>query len=397
MFPCREMLLESPVPTPTTAVLSCRVPSPAGTPHRLRQWSTASRWLLLAILMLGCTGTDGAADDSTMARAASDTRIDLTGAGATFPYPLYASWFNEYAQQSKVRINYLSVGSGTGITRMLDGTVDFGASEAPLSDVDMAAASAPIVQVPTVLGAVAVTYNLPELSRPLNVSGEVLARIFLGQVTRWDDSLLSALNPGVTLPALDIRVVHRADASGTSFVFSDYLSAVSTEWSSGPGRGKDVVWPAGSGGRGNEGVAGDVKATHGAIGYVEVLYARQNHLPVAHVRNRAGRFISPMPYEIAAAAAGVMDAAPANRDLRLSLVNAPGANAYPIASFSWILLSPDRIGRQKTRQLIDFLRWSMTDGVDATIRLGYVALPTITATRVLDLLDSLTATLPPAS
>ncbi len=378
-------------PDPTQLFIVHRRSALAGVASGHRRRSLAFGVLALVAATLGCVAQDGTPGDSLTARAASDLRVDLTGAGATFPYPLYASWFNEYAQISDVRINYLSVGSGAGIARMLDGSADFGATEAPMSDADVAAAALPVLQVPTVLGAVAVTYNLPELSRPLNVSGEILAGIFLGQITRWNDPPLQALNPGAALPSLDIRVVHREDASGTSFVFSDYLATISREWSAGPGRGKTVVWPVGVGGRGNEGVAGEVKQTHGAVGYVEVLYARQNHLPVAHVRNRAGRFVSPMPYEIAAAAASVMDAAPDHRDLRLSLVNAPGTNAYPITSFSWILLSPDRIGRDKTRQLIAFLRWSMTDGVDATIRLGYVALPTVTATRVLDLLDSLAA------
>jgi phosphate transport system substrate-binding protein len=317
--------------------------------------------------------------------------VDLTGAGATFPYPLYSRWFNDYAQRTNVRINYQSIGSGGGIRQVLAKTVDFGATDVPMSDAELSQGAIRIIHIPTVLGAVAITYNLPSLSTPLNLSGDVIADIFLGRVAKWNDPRIAALNPTVSLPSADILVVHRADGSGTSFILSDYLTTVSPPWAAGPGRGKDVLWPVGIGGKGNEGVAGQVKQMVGAIGYLEVVYARQNHLPVAHVRNRAGRFISPMPVEIASAATSVpLDTV--RHDLRVSLVDAPGDHAYPIASFTWMLLAPDAIGATKTRQLVDFLRWALLRGGDMASALGYVALPPATAAAVLAQLDALVPT-----
>lgn len=349
------------------------------------------RLLLLGLLIASaCSESRDArgAADSVALPDATGTRVDLIGAGATFPYPLYARWFNEYATRSNVRINYQSIGSGEGVRQMLAGAVDFGATEVPMTDGELSQSSSAIVHIPTALGAVGITYNLPELSRPLRLSGEVLADIFLGTITRWNDERLRALNPGAPLPSSEIRVVHRADGSGTTYILSDYLTTVSPRWAGGPSRGLDVQWPLGVGGKGNEGVAGQVKETIGAIGYLEVVYARQNRLPVAHVRNRAGRFVSPMPFEIASAAAGVADSSTL-RGLRRSLVDAQGEQAYPIASFTWILLSPARIGDQKTQKIVAFLRWALSDGSDIASSLGYVALPTVTASPVLDLLDSL--------
>jgi phosphate transport system substrate-binding protein len=345
-----------------------------------------------AVLLVACGAREtSATTDTASARAAEATRVDLTGAGATFPYPLYARWFNEYSQRSNVRINYHSVGSGEGIRRLLDGAVDFGATESPMSEEELARAPAPIIHIPTILGAVAITYNLPALKRPLKVSGDVLADIFLGRITRWNDKRLVALNPGEALPAGHVTVVHRTDASGTTFIFADYLSTVSDRWRSGPGKGRQLEWPTGVGGAGNEGIAAQVKQTVGAIGYVEVVYARQNRLPVAHVRNRAGRFISPMPFEVAAAAAGNPSAADHGFDGQRSLVDAPGNQAYPIASFTWILLSPDRLGPAKLRQLRSFLRWALVDGSSIASSMGYVALPSVAATRVIGLLDTLSS------
>ncbi len=346
--------------------------------------------VLLGVSLGACASDTPRGSDST-AVASAGVRVDLTGAGATFPYPLYSRWFNDYAQRTNVRINYQSIGSGAGIRQVLEGTVDFGATDVPMTDAELAQARTPIVHIPTVLGAVAVTYNLPELKRPLRLSGEVLADIFLGRLTRWNDERIAALNPSVPLPNSDILVVHRADGSGTSYIFSDYLTVVSPSWAAGPGRGKDVRWPTGIGGRGNEGVAGQVKQMIGAIGYLEVVYARQNHLPVAHIQNQSGRFISPMPYEIAAAAANAMEDAAPGTDLRLSLVNARGNQAYPITSFTWMLLSPAHIGPVKSQQLVEFLQWALVNGGDMASTLGYVALPTVTSSRVLDLLDTMAA------
>jgi phosphate transport system substrate-binding protein len=357
-------------------------------------------WRVAIVALLGvtisCQGRDrGARDAGTVA---SGVRVDLTGAGATFPYPLYARWFNEYAQRTNVRINYQSIGSGGGIRQVVERTVDFGATDVPMSDDELTRAGTRILHIPTVIGAVAITYNLPELTRPLQLSGEILADIFLGRVTRWNDARIAELNPGARLPATDILVVHRADGSGTSYIFSDYLAAVSPAWAAGPGRGKDVRWPVGIGGKGNEGVAGQVKQMAGALGYLEVVYARQNRLPVVHIRNREGRFISPMPFEIASAATAVLDtlatmraAAPADADLRISLVNAPGKQSYPIASFTWMLLAPDAIGRAKTEQLVTFLRWALLESGDLASTLGYVPLPSEAASRIVDRLERLAA------
>ena len=359
--------------------------------------------VLAAIAALLATSCSTPSDRTPPADSASTTRapgtqVDLTGAGATFPYPLYARWFNDYAQRTDVRINYQSIGSSGGIEEMLAGTVDFGATDVPMTDAELAGARAPIVHIPTVLGAVAITYNLPTLSRPLRLAGDVVADIFLGRITRWNDPRIVALNPEAVLPDAKIAVVHRADGSGTSYILSDYLSAVSPDWAAGPGRGKEVRWPVGIGGRGNEGVAGQVKATIGAIGYLEVVYARQNRLQIAHLRNRAGRFVSPMPFEVASAAAGATvagtSAATASSaasvgDVQVSLVNAPGDHAYPIASFTWMLISPEAIGEEKTRRLAEFLRWALIEGGDIASQLGYVALPLETANRVIERVDAL--------
>ncbi|WP_396219577.1 phosphate ABC transporter substrate-binding protein PstS [Gemmatimonas sp.] len=358
--------------------------------------------LLAPLLILGACSAppNGDATDRTAsnpaAAAASTTRVDLTGAGATFPYPLYARWFNEYASLTNVRINYQSIGSGGGIRQVVARTVDFGATDVPMTDDELASAGMPVLHIPTVIGAVAITYNLPGLARPLNLSPDVIADIFLGTITRWSDARITALNPKLTLPATDILVVHRADGSGTSYIFSDFLNSVSAAWAAGPGRGKDVRWPVGIGGKGNEGVAGQVKQMPGAIGYLEVVYARQNRLPVAHVRNAAGRFIAPMPFEIASAATAVLEAdrklytadASGAPDLRVSLVNAPGAQSYPIASFTWMLVAPTAIGAQKSRQLAAFVRWALLENPDVASTLGYVPLPSEAAARIVDRLDA---------
>jgi len=350
-----------------------------------------THWPIAVALLATLAACRGAGEraGSTDSLPPSGTRVDLTGAGATFPYPLYSRWFNEYATKTNVRINYQSIGSGGGIRQVLARTVDFGATDVPMSDAEIAASGMPIEHVPTVLGAVAITYNLPTLKRPLNLAGDVIADIFLGRITKWNDPRIAALNPTESLPDSDILVVHRADGSGTSYIFSDYLAEVSPAWAAGPGRGKDVLWPAGIGGKGNEGVAGQVKQMVGAIGYLEVVYARQNRLPTVHIRNRAGRFVAPMPFEVASAATSV-DGDTVKRDLRASLVNAPSPHAYPIVSFTWMLIAPDAIGRVKTQQLVEFLRWALADGGDMASALGYVALPTETSARVLARLDALT-------
>lgn len=348
--------------------------------------------LAAALFVTACEKRNAATADSM--QGSSSPRIDLTGAGATFPYPLYSRWFNDYARITNVRINYQSIGSGGGIRQMLAHTVDFGATDVPMTNEELASSNVAVEHIPTALGAVAITYNLPEIKVPLRLSGDVIANIFMGRITRWNDPKLKALNPNLELPARDLLVVHRADGSGTSYILSDYLSSVSSEWASGPGRGKDVRWPVGIGGKGNEGVAGQVKAMEGAFGYIEVVYARQNFLPVAHIRNKSGKFASPQAHEISSAAASVTDSLAQTSDLRVSLVNAPGADAYPITSFTWLLVSPSALGPVKTKQLTQFLRWAFKDGETVAGELGYVPLPASTAARVLTRLDALDASSP---
>ena len=301
--------------------------------------------------------------------------VDLTGAGATFPYPIYSKWFNDYAQATGVKINYQSIGSGGGIRQLSEQTVDFGASDSPMSDQELAnAKGGTVLHFPTVMGAVVITYNVPGIAKPLNLSGDVIADIFSGKVTRWNDARIVAQNRGVALPNSDMLVVHRTDGSGTTYIFSDYLSAVSSSWSNTLGRGKEIKWPVGLGGKGNEGVAGQVKQTPGSIGYVELAYAKQNKLPYANVKNASGRYVMPTIASVTAAAAGVK--LPKNTDYRVSIVNAPGKDSYPISSMTWILVYQNQLDRVKGQKLVDFLRWAYTSGEKSAESLDYAPLPT---------------------
>jgi phosphate transport system substrate-binding protein len=309
---------------------------------------------------------------------------NLTGAGATFPYPLYSKWFNEYAAKTGVKINYQSIGSGGGIRQLAEQTVDFGATDAPMSDAELAKAKGgPVLHIPTVLGAVVVTYNLPELTRPLRLDGTTLANVFLGTITRWNDARIAALNPGVKLPSTDILVVHRSDGSGTSYVFTDYLAAVSPAWATKPGKGKEVQWPVGLGGKGNEGVAGQVKQLPGSIGYVELAYAKQNKLSFADLRNAKGEFVTPTISAVTAAAAGAAASLPVNTDYRISIVNAPGRGVYPIASFTWLLVYRNQRDATKGKKLIDFVKWALTDGEKSAAALDYAPLPATMAKQII--------------
>jgi phosphate transport system substrate-binding protein len=300
---------------------------------------------------------------------------DLNGAGATFPYPIYSKWFSDYARETGVRINYQSIGSGGGIRQLTEGTVDFGASAAPMTDAELAKVKTPVLHFPTVLGAVVVTYNVPGVSGALELSGPVLADIFLGKITKWSDSRIAALNQGVKLPSSDILVVHRSDGSGTTYIFSDYLSAVSPAWKSGPGKGKELAWPTGLGAKGNEGVAGQVKQMPGAIGYVELAYAKQNGLAFASIQNASGRFVAPTIESVTAAAAGATSSLPADTDYRISIVNAPGEDAYPISSFTYLLIYANQRDAKKGKALVDFLNWYLAKGEQSAASLDYAPLP----------------------
>lgn len=336
-------------------------------------------FLAAAVVLAACAPEDEQARTDS-AGGTTQTRsggVDLTGAGATFPYPLYSKWFSDYAARTGVKINYQSIGSGGGVRQIIEGTVDFGASDGPMTDEELAKAKGgPILHIPTVMGADVMTYNVEGLSRPLNLTGGVIADIFLGKIKKWNDARIAALNTGVTLPDQDVLVVHRSDGSGTTYIFTDYLSAVSPEWKNGPGRGKEVRWPAGLGAKGNEGVAGQVKQTPGAIGYTELAYAKQNRLAYAAVQNASGEFVLPSIESITAAAAGIMTTLPENTDYRVSIVNAPGAGAYPISSFTWILIYKNQPDADKGKKLVDFLRWALREGDASAAALDYAPLPT---------------------
>ena len=300
---------------------------------------------------------------------------DLTGAGATFPQPLYSKWFNDYAAKTGVKINYQPIGSGGGIRQFLDGTVDFGATDAPMTDEEMSKLKSPAYHIPTVLGAVVITYNIPDLAKPLNLTGPVVAQIFLGKITKWNAPEIVSLNPRVTLPSKDILVVHRSEGSGTTYIFSDYLAAVSPAWAASPGKGKELQWPVGLGGQGNAGVAGQIRQVPGSIGYIELSYARQNKLPYAALKNAAGTFVLPTIQSVTEAAAAVAAKLPTTTDFRVSIVNALAKDAYPISSFTYLLVYETQPDAAKGKKLIDFIKWAIHDGEVDAAKLDYAPLP----------------------
>lgn len=350
--------------------------------------SYAAAIAAVAVALAGCNsgdrsdGGDGAGTRSTSSGAA------LTGAGATFPYPIYSKWFADYARETGVRINYQSIGSGGGIRQLSEGTVDFGASDSPMTDEEMSRAKGPVLHIPTVIGAVVIAYNVPGLRDTIRLTGAEIADIFLGRITRWNDPRLAAQNPGLSLPASDILVVHRSDGSGTTYVFTDYLASVSREWATRVGRGKEVNWPTGLGGKGNEGVAGQVKQTPGSVAYMELAYAKQNGLQVAAIRNASGNYVTPTIESIRAAADGAVAKMPPSTDYRISIVNSPGANAYPISSFTWLLLYRNQLDARKGKLLVDFLRWAMANGDRSAAALDYAPLPDRLDEQLLQRLDS---------
>jgi phosphate transport system substrate-binding protein len=304
----------------------------------------------------------------------------LNGAGATFPYPIYSKWFSEYHKaHSDVQVNYQSIGSGGGIRQVLAGTVDFGASDGPMTDEQLGQAKVKILHVPTVLGAVVPAYNIPGVSGEVKFTPEALAGIFLGKITTWNDKALAAANPGVNFPNQAIVVIHRSDGSGTSYIFTDYLSKVSADWKNGPGKGTSVKWPVGLGGKGNEGVAGMIRQMEGSIGYVELIYALQNKITYGSMKNPAGEFVKASLESVTTAAASVKSM-PA--DFRVSITNAPGKGAYPISSFTWLLIPTRSQDPNKGKILTDLLNWCETDGQKLAADLSYAPLPDTVVAKV---------------
>ena len=319
---------------------------------------TARYFACLGLLSLACGGDRPPSSDAEPAGAPRSGGPVLTGAGATFPAPLYTKWFDAYARETGIRINYQSIGSGGGIRQFIEGTVDFGATDGPMTDEQIAAVKGNVLHIPSVMGAVSVTYNLPSIGKTeLNFSGDLLADIFLGKVTRWNDVRIAALNRGVPLPPEDIIVVHRSDGSGTTFIFTDFLSEVSPNWSRKVGRATSVNWPIGLGGKGNEGVTQQVKQSPGSIGYVELIYAISNGLPSAKIQNAGGVLVQPTLKSVAAAAAGAT--LPPDTDFRVSITNAAGRDSYPIASFTWLLIRKEDPDSARAKTIREFVAWML--------------------------------------
>ena len=297
----------------------------------------------------------------------------LNGAGATFPYPIYSKWFNEYHNQHPdIEINYQSIGSGGGIRQVTAGTVDFGASDGPMSDEQLAASTVKLIHLPTVLGSVVPAYNIPGFKGELKFTPDIIAGIYLGKITSWNDAAIAKANPGVSLPGQSIIVVHRSDGSGTTYIFTDYLSKVSPDWKSQVGKGTSVSWPVGLGAKGNEGVAGMIRQMDGAFGYVELIYALQNNITYGTVKNAAGNFVK-ASLDSTTAAAASMKTMPA--DFRVSITNAPGGDAYPISSFTWLLVPTSWKDKGKEKVFTDFLNWMLDQGQSMTAQLNYAPLP----------------------
>jgi phosphate transport system substrate-binding protein len=319
--------------------------------------------VLVAIAVVGVLGVAAFAQMQT-----------ISGAGASFPFPIYAKWFSEYNKlHPSVQINYQSIGSGGGIRQLSAQTVFFGATDGPMTKDQMLAAPGNILHLPTVLGAVVPVYNIDGVSTELKFTGTVLADIYLGKIVKWNDPAIVKLNPGVTLPPADITVVHRSDGSGTTYIFADYLGKVSTEWKKRVGVSTALNWPVGLGGKGNEGVAGLVKQTPGAVGYVELIYALQNRIAYGSVQNMAGKFLRASIESTTAAAAAAAAAMPA--DFRVSITNAPGDNAYPISSFTWLLFYENPKDKTAAKTMVEFMKWALADGQKFAKDLGYAPLP----------------------
>jgi phosphate transport system substrate-binding protein len=355
------------------------------------------KWTI-SLCLLAVSSACGGGGSNRQANASRDTSgsagaaptAQLNGAGATFPNPIYTKWFDAYNRKTGVKINYQSIGSGGGIRQFTEGTVDFGATDSPMTDQQIAAVQGKVVHIPTVLGAVVLTYNLSPGGSALKLDGSTIAAIFLGSITKWNDRRIAAANPGATLPNQDIVVVHRSDGSGTSFIFTDYLSKVSPEWKSKVGAANSVNWPTGLGGKGNEGVTQQVKSTPGAIGYVELIYAISNQLPYASIKNSAGQFVAASLESVTAAAAAAK--LESNTDFRVSITDPPGADAYPVSSFTWLLIRPETPDPAKGKTLQDFLEWMVTDEAQRMATdLHYSSLPPAVLSLVTERLTAMRA------
>lgn len=318
--------------------------------------------ILATIVAITGIGNTGSAD------------LLINGAGATFPYPIYSKWFDVYAKENPgIKFNYQSIGSGGGIRMLSNRTVDVGASDAPLTDQQLSDAPGKILHFPSVMGADVIAYNLPGFTGTLKLTGPVIADIFMGKITKWDDDKIKALNPGVSIPSADIVVCHRSDGSGTTYIFVDYLSKVSAQWGSDVGRGTSVKWPVGLGGKGNEGVTALIQQTPGAIGYVELIYALNNKIPYAEIQNKAGNWVAASLAGVTAAAASA--AGNMSADFRVSITDAPGADAYPISSFTWLLVYQKQTSKDVGENIKKFLVWALSDGQKYAPDLKYAPLP----------------------
>lgn len=338
--------------------------------------------VVLAVVTAACGG--GATTDEKAAPVAG-AKIQINGAGATFPYPIYSKWFDEYHKKHEtIEINYQSIGSGGGIRQVSNETVFFGATDGPMTDEQLKAAPGAILHFPMVLGADVPVYNLPGVAE-LKFTGPLLADIFLGKVKKWNDPAVAAVNAGVTLPNTDITVVHRSDGSGTTYIWADYLSKVSPEWKEKVGVSTAVNWPAGVGGKGNEGVAGLVSQTPGSIGYVELIYALQNKIAFGAVQNANGEFVKATTESVTAGAAAAASNMPA--DFRVSITNAAGPGAYPVSSFTWLLLYEDPKDKAQSKAMVDFVKWALTDGQQFASQLGYAPLPAAVVAQELTALE----------
>jgi phosphate transport system substrate-binding protein len=327
---------------------------------------------LLAVI--ACNKTEAPSSGSPAGGSSPAAKIVINGAGATFPYPIYSKWFSDYNKlHPDVEINYASIGSGGGIKQLLAQTVFFGATDGPMTDEQLKSAPSPILHFPTVLGGVVPAYNIPRVTATLKFTGPLLADIYLGKIKKWNDPAIAKANPGIAFPNLDITVVHRSEGSGTNYIFCDFLSKVSPEFKQKVGVATSVNWPAGVGAKGNEGVTGMVRQIPGTIGYVELIYAKANNIPYGSVQNAAGEFIAASLESVTAAAASAAASMPS--DFRVSITNAPGKGAYPISSFTWILLSQNPTDKQRGKIMVDFMKWALSEGQKEAPPLGYAPLP----------------------